>query len=187
MPSNKAIIGFVGEIASGKGASAEYLHSKYGAAIFKFSASMRDIAGRLYLEPTRYNIQMVSTALRQHFGDDLFAKVMAKDVAASSAGLVITDGIRRPSDIVELAKLPGFHLIAIVAEEKARYERIRLRGENAGDADKTWDDFIKDSQAEAENKVREIAAKAEATIDNNGSIADLHAKLDELMKKINAA
>jgi Dephospho-CoA kinase len=184
MPNNKIIIGIVGEIASGKGVAAEHLKNKYGAAVFKFSTSMRDIASRLYLEPTRENIQKVSTVLRAGFGEDIFAKVMANDAEKSTSEMIITDGIRRPSDIAELAKLPSFHLVAIVADEKTRYERVRTRNENADDASKTWDDFQKDAMAETELRIRDIAAKAEYTIDNNGTIEDLHQKLDAIIAKI---
>lgn len=184
MPNNKIIIGIVGEIASGKGTAAEYLKSKYRAAIFKFSTSMRDIAARLYLEPTRENIQGVSTALRAGFGDDLFAKVMAKDVAVSPSEMIITDGIRRPSDIVELEKLPGFHLVAIVADERMRFNRVKTRNENSDDINKTWEQFQKDANAEAEMRIRDIAAKAEYTIDNNSTIEDIKQRLDEIIAKI---
>lgn len=184
MPNNNIIIGIVGEIASGKGITAEYLKEKYGAVVFKFSTSMRDIADRLYLEQTRENVQKISTVLREGFGDDIFAKVMARDAAKSNAPLIITDGIRRPSDIVELTKLPHFHLIAIISDEKTRYERVRSRNENADDENKTWEDFQKDSTAETETRIRDIAAKAEYTIDNNGDINALHKSIDEIISKI---
>jgi dephospho-CoA kinase len=184
MHGNKIVIGIVGEIAAGKGVAAKYLQEKYGAAIFKFSTSMRDVAARLYLEPTRQNLQNVSTALRGTFGDDLFAKVMAKDVASSGADMIITDGIRRPSDIAELAKLPYFHLVSVTADPKTRFERVRARNENEGDAEKTWEQFLEDSQAEPELRIRDISAKAEFTIDNDASIAELQAKLDAMISRL---
>jgi dephospho-CoA kinase len=187
MPNNNIIIGIVGEIASGKGVAAEYLKQKYGAAVFKFSTSMRDVAARLYLDPTRENIQKVSTVLRAGFGDDIFAKVMAKDAATSDAPLIITDGIRRPSDIVELARLPNFHLIAITADERTRYERVKTRNENADDADKTWEEFQKDAAAETETKIRDIAAKAEYTVQNNGTMENFYKELDAIVDKIKNA
>lgn len=184
MPNNKIIIGIVGEIASGKGVAAEHLKAKYGAEVFKFSTSMRDIANRLYLELTRENIQKVSTVLRAGFGEDIFAKVMANDAAKSASEMIITDGIRRPEDIVELAKLSSFHLIAIVADEHTRFDRVKTRNENADDAAKTWEQFQIDAAAEPEMRIRDIAAQAEYTIDNNGTIDDLHRQLDAVIAKI---
>ncbi len=184
MPDNKIIIGIVGEIAAGKGAAADYLKNTYGGTIFKFSTPMREVLSRVYVEPTRENLQNLSTALRKMYGEDLFAKVIAKDAAGSISPFIITDGIRRPSDIVELVKLPNFHLLAVVADEKLRYERVKARNENANDANKTWDDFLKDSSAETELTIRDIAAKAEFTVDNNGSFDDLHKNLDAIIAKI---
>jgi dephospho-CoA kinase len=184
MPGNKIIIGIVGEIASGKGTAAEYLKKKYDGTIFKFSTPLRDVLKRLHLDESRENLQTLSLSLRNCFGGDLFSKVIANDAASSSANLIITDGIRRPNDIVELAKLPGFNLIAIQANEKIRYERVKARNENANDANKTWDDFKKDAAAETEMTIRDISAKAEYTVSNNGSLEELYQALDEIVDKI---
>jgi dephospho-CoA kinase len=184
MPGNKIVIGIVGEIAAGKGTAAEYLKNKYNGIIFKFSTVMRDVLDRLYLPQTRENLQAVSLALRQTFGQDLFAKTMARDAAASTSPLTIIDGIRRPSDISELSKLDIFHLITITADEKTRFERIRERKENLNDAEKTWEQFQKEAAADAEMTIRTIAPLAEFTIDNNGSVEDLRYKLDAIIAKI---
>ncbi len=184
MTNNKIIIGIVGEICAGKGAAAAYLKEKYNGAVFKFSTPMREVMSRLYVEQTRENLQKFSLAMRSTFGDDLFTKVIAKDVARSDFSFIITDGIRRPSDIIELKKLPGFHLITIVADEKIRYERVKTRNENLSDATKTWNEFLKDAAGETEMTIRVIAAKAEYTINNNGSLEDLYKALDEVINKI---
>ena len=184
MPNNKIIIGIVGEIASGKGTAAEYLKEKYAGSIFKFSTVMRDVLNRLYLPQTRENLQAVSLALRQTFGQDLFAKTMARDAAASTAEVTIIDGIRRPSDISELAKLSSFHLVTIVADEKTRYERVKRRNENPNDAEKTWNQFQIEAMADTEVTIRTIAPAAEFTIDNNGDRETLYRAIDEVVAKI---
>ncbi len=186
MPSNKAVIGIVGEIAAGKGVAAKYLQDKYGAAIFKFSTPMRDCLRRLHLPETRENLQLFSKISREAFGQDLYSKTIALDAAASASEMIITDGIRRLNDAIELAKLPYFHLLAIAADERVRYERVRSRDENPGDAEKTWEQFSKEAQAETEVTIREVAAQAEFTIENNGTLDDLHAKLDMMMAKLSA-
>jgi dephospho-CoA kinase len=184
MPNNKIIIGIVGEICSGKGTAAEYLRKKYDGVVFKFSTVMRDVLDRLYLPQTRENLQALSLTLRQTFGQDLFAKTMARDAAASTARLTIIDGIRRPSDISELSKLDLFHLITITADEKTRFERIRERKENPNDAEKTWEQFRKEAAADTEATIRTIAPMAEFTINNDGSVEDLCSKLDAIIAKI---
>jgi dephospho-CoA kinase len=184
MPNNSLIIGIVGEIASGKGTAAEYLRQKHDGVIFKFSTVMRDVLNRLYLPQTRENLQLLSLILRESFGQDIFAKTMARDAANSSARLTIIDGIRRPSDIIELAKLNSFHLINIVADEKIRYERIKTRNENPNDAEKTWEQFQKEAIAESEATIRTVAAQAEYAVKNNGTLDDLHKQLDLILETI---
>jgi dephospho-CoA kinase len=181
MAENKIVIGIVGEIASGKGVAAKYLQDRYGGVVFKFSTVMRDVLKRLYVAQSRENLQSLSRILRQQFGEDLFAKSIAQDASGSDAPLIITDGIRRPSDITELAKLPEFHLVTITAPEEVRYLRVKNRAENPGDAEKSWEDFIKDSSAEPEAQIRTIAAQAQYAIKNDGTLEDLHRELDALI------
>jgi len=103
--NNKIVIGIIGEIGSGKGAAARYFHEKYGSENFRFSTMLRDIMRRLHLPETRENMQTVSTMLRQTFGEDLLARVIFDDVTESSAELIVTEGIRRPSDIDYLSRI----------------------------------------------------------------------------------
>lgn len=187
MPSNKIIIGIVGEICSGKGTAADYLRKKYDGVVFKFSTVMRDVLDRLYLPQTRENLQALSLTLRQTFGQDLFAKTMARDAAASTSEVTIIDGIRRPSDISELTKLDHFHLITITADEKTRFERIRERKENPNDAEKTWEQFRKEAAADTEATIRTIAPFAEYMIENNSDRETLYQKIDAIITKIKNA
>jgi len=182
--NNKIVIGIIGEIGSGKGAAARYFHEKYGSENFRFSTMLRDIMRRLHLPETRENMQTVSTMLRQTFGEDLLARVIFDDVTESSAELIVTEGIRRPSDIDYLSKLAGFHMIYITCDEKKRFDRMHIRNENSDDGTLTWDEFKERLNAETETKIPEIAKQAEFTVDNDGNIDDLHQKLDEIIAKI---
>ena len=80
MSQQKIIIGLVSKIAAGKGTVTKYLQDKYGASAYRFSTMLRDALNRLYVEINRKNMQKLSTILRQNFGEDLMAKVIAEDV-----------------------------------------------------------------------------------------------------------
>src|SRR3989344_2132033 len=95
----KIIVGFAGEIASGKGTATKYVVEKYHAVSDRFSTMLRDIADRVYLEQSRNNLQKISTMLRQTFGDDFLAKVISNDVQKNQSDIVVVDGIRRLPDI----------------------------------------------------------------------------------------
>ncbi len=180
----KIIIGLVGEMAAGKSTATEYLKQKYSAATFRFSDMLRDVAKRLHIEASRANLQNLSTVLRQNFGEDLMSKVLAADAAESTHDFIIIEGIRRPTDAVYLKELPGFHMVALVAEERTRFDRLKLRSENSDDQTKTWEQFQTDGKQESEQKIKEVAESAEFTIDNNGSKDDLYRQLDEIVRKL---
>lgn len=180
----KIIIGFTGLMASGKDAAKKYLEEKYGAKSFRFSSIMRDVLTRIHVEISRKNIQLVSQCLRETFGEDLFAKVMATDINETHTDVVVADGVRRLADIANLSKLEGFHLVAIETDAKIRYERMIKRGENVGESEKTYEQFLADGQKEAELKIPEVMASADFTINNDGDFANLYQQIDKIMGKI---
>lgn len=180
---NKIILGLCGEIASGKGTIVKYLEEKYKATSHRFSTPLRDILKRLYLEISRENMQLSSRVLRENFGQNLLAKVITEDVKNDQNKIIIVDGVRRPADIEYLTKLPEFKLIYITADIKIRHERIIKRGENEDDKTKTFEQFIKDNQAEAELLISEIGKTADIKIDNNGTYEALYKQIDEIIAK----
>jgi len=181
----KIILGFTGQIASGKDVSKKYLEEKYGAKSFRFSIIMRELLNRLGLEINRYNLVSLSLCLRQTFGEDLFAKTMAKDVAADPAEIIVVDGIRRLADIEYLKKVPGFHLISIDADPKIRYDRLIKRNENKGDSEKTYEKFLDDEKLETEASIPAVMAKAEIALNNDGTLENLYRQIDSLMASLN--
>lgn len=182
--SQPIILGLVGEMAAGKTTVTNYLKEKHGAVTFRFSDMLRDILQRIHVEPLRNNLQSLSTFLRQTYGEDIMSKTIALDVQKVSVPLIITEGIRRPTDIVYLKKLPGFYVIAINANERARFERITQRSENPDDQKKTWKQFQLDGKQESEQKIKEIAAEANFKIDNNSIIPKLYEQIDFILTKI---
>src|SRR3989344_3055415 len=184
MPTSKIILGFVGDLASGKGAICKYLKEKHGVDSYRFSTMLRDIVGRIYVEESRENLQDLSTFLRSRYGQDIMSKVIAKDVQNDPNQIVAVEGIRRPTDITYLQELPGFNLIYITADPKLRWQRMVLRQENADDAGKTFEQFLKDEQAEADMLIKDLGKQAKYTLLNNGGVEEFHANMEEMLKKI---
>lgn len=178
----KIILGFTGLPACGKGTIAAYFKTEYKAETFRFSTMLRDVLDRLYLGHSRENMSGISRILREFFGQDLMAKVMAKDVENSQAELIVVDGVRRMEDVKYLRALPNFKLVSIEAEMKIRYERLLTRGENLDDKNKTWEEFLADHQLETELTILDTMKAADIIINNDGSLEDLHKQLDELVK-----
>lgn len=179
---NKIILGLVGEPASGKGTAVKYLEKKYGASSHRFSNPLRDILNRLHLKVDRKNMQDISIILRNHFGQDLLAKIISQDAENDPSKIIIVDGVRRPADIEYLKKLPEFKLVYITTDMKTRYERLIQRGENTDDNNKTFEQFIKEHDVETESNIPNIGKTADFKIDNSKGLEEFHAQIDSLIK-----
>lgn len=180
----KIILGLVGEIASGKDTVAAYLKKNYGAETVSFSQPLRDILDRIFLPQTRENMADLGAALRGTFGQDLISKIIASEVKASKKKIIVLPNVRLESDLIYLKKEPGFIMINIETDIKKRFERIKKRGQNADDKNKTWAGFLKDAKLPTEIKIKELAKKCQHKIDNNGTREELKKQVDALVKKI---
>ncbi len=186
MENNKIILGFVGDLAGGKGTICQYLKGKYDINAYRFSTMLRDILDRIYVEKTRENLQDISTFLRSRYGQDIMSKVIVKDVLNDKNNIVAVEGIRRPTDITYLQELTGFHLIYITADAKTRWERMVLRQENPDEADKTFEQFLKDEQAEADMLIKELGKQAEYTLTNDGTKEEFFVNMEKILTDIKA-
>lgn len=181
--AKKLILGFAGEMASGKGTCADYLKKTYGAETFRFSTALFDIAHRVHLKDDRDTLQKISTFLRKEFGEDTLAKVMFEDARNATGDLIIIDGVRRLEDIKYLRELPEFRLVYLSAPMKTRYERMIKRGEKADDATKTYEEFVEDHKRESELEITKLEAFAAEVIDNSVTIPELQTQLGAIIKK----
>ena len=171
-------------ISSGKGTIAKHLKEKHNASVYRFSTMLRDVLNRLYCEVSRENMQFLSTLLRKKFGEDLLAKVIARDVENDKNKLIVVDGARRIADIKYLKKIDGFKLVKVGAHPELRYKRLVARGENTGDAQKTYEEFIIEGKKETEVEIPVIMEKAEIEINNDNSLQELYKQIDILINKL---
>lgn len=165
----------------GKGTLTKYLVKKYNAEIYRFSNPLRDILDRMHREKSRDTMQQLSTALRQVFGDEVLSEIILADVGQSESPFIVIDGVRRESDIKYLRNLQGFKLVYIDADISTRYTRVTFRGENASDTTKTIEEFIRETEAEAESRIRELKDISDIILENNGTIPELEEQFEKLL------
>lgn len=180
----KIIIGLIGRQASGKEVVKQYLIKKYGADAFKYSSPLRDILNRLYIPLSRENLQELSYIIRKSFGEDSLMQTIFNDLLNSTSKITVIDGVRRMMDLEKLKDMPHFYLINIDAEVKLRYERLKLRNENEGDSEKSYEDFLADDNRESEQEISTVASLANFQLDNNTSFEKLYEQVDKVMEKI---
>ena len=180
----KLIIGLCGLIGCGKGTAADIFQRDYGAGYFRFSQIIGDLLARVYLPKTRDNFINMSEVIRKTFGDDLFSYTIEKDMLAAPDDVVILDGIRRLGDISALEPLPQFKLVAIDTDAKLRFERIKKRGEKAGERDLTWKEFLEDEARSTETTIPEVMERAWRTVPNNGTYEEFAGYIHEMMRDL---
>jgi len=180
----KIILGISGEIASGKDTVGKYIAEKYGALSLRFSQPLRDMLDRLHLEQNRENMARLSLYLRKAFGEDIFSKVILSEAKKSQSGLVVVDGIRRSPDILHLENEKHFYFVYVETSSEARYERLIQRHQNTDDTTKTTAQFEKDALLETETQVRDLKERADFVINNNGTLEELYAQIDQIVEKL---
>lgn len=184
MNSQKIVFGIIGVPASGKGTIAEYLEKTYGAPKLRFSDALSIILDRLNIEKTRDHQITLSEVLRETCGEDILSRAIQIGINKSESNFIVVDGVRREGDITTLKEVSTFHLIGVDAEPHIRYERSKLRNEKAEEANQSFEDFQKLDQRSTEVTARALMNNAEITLDNNGTLEQLYAQIDQYVQAI---
>ncbi len=184
---SRLVIGLVGRKGSGKGTVAKILKERYGASVYRFSDMLRDVLDAMHLEQSRENLIRISEILRSEFGEGVLKNAMVKKVAADSNQLVVIDGLRRLDDLTHLDELGEFRLIDVHVPAEIRFERLKSRGENAGESTRTFASFMELENASTEVTIGDVEAHAWKKIENSGDQAALIATIDSLMAELNYA
>lgn len=181
---DKLIIGLVGQAGSGKGTVADLLKEKYNAGYIRFSEILGDVLETLGAEKSRDNFIAISKAVRDALGEDVLSYAVEKKALRAPEDIIVVDGIRRPEDIVALEPLPQFKLISIDVAPETRFERMKKRGEKAGETDMTWEQFQSQEEAETERTIPSVMERAWKAIPNEGTKEELEEKVREIMKEL---
>ena len=137
------IIGLVGQIGSGKGEVAKYLISQYGFVDYSLAHIVHEECKKKYPNETvtRELLQNVGDELRSEYGLQILAERTYKKALQSGQERVIVDGMRNDGELLFLKKQPSFVSIAIIADQKTRFERVLSRGKKWDPKD--WKTFLK--------------------------------------------
>jgi dephospho-CoA kinase len=171
-------IGLTGKMRSGKDTVGDYLKNEYGFKTFSFAEGIKFVCGSVGLElaeggKQRALYQAVGQDLRKH-DPDIWVKYTFSQInryCTIDDNIVITD-VRQPNE-VEALKVAGYKIIKIHADPTLRIKRMESAGDyfNPGD-------LIHETERAVDT------LEADITINNNGTITDLHYKVNQLMLKM---
>lgn len=178
------VLGLTGKRGSGKDTAAEYLRDEYGFRILTYTD---DVLGPVLRgtgkDVVRDNLIDLALDLRKKHGKDILTKMIADKV--SKEGFWAISGVRYPEEDEYFRKTFGgnYRLVRIICSTEKRYERVVKRG-TKGEASMTFDKFTEIEKRETERMIEKTERVADFSIDNNGSIQDLHAGIDRLSRKL---
>jgi dephospho-CoA kinase len=181
----KTIIALSGKMGSGKTAASDFLHTKYGAKQMRFSQILMDVLTRLHLPVERSTLQNLGHALRTCVGETVVVDAFRADLEAEDAEIIVVDGVRYPNEVELVRSFPGSILLYLDAPQRVRYERCVKRGEK-GEASIAFSEFAASEKKETERHLGEIMKLADFVIVNEGSIAQLEQRIEEVLKDITA-
>lgn len=130
------------------------------------------------MDVSRSNMQQLSSVLREAYGQDVLSNVAKKAIDASTRRVVVIDGARRISDLEGIASDENFRLLYIDADIALRYDRIVRRAQNRGDSEKTFEEFCREEEGEAESATKSLKANADTVIENDVGEAEFYSAID---------
>jgi dCMP deaminase len=178
------IVGLSGLNGSGKGEVLKYLEER---SFYPFSLSdvIRRHLDEQGLSETRDRMIDTGRAIRAEKGPGGLAEMLVEKIISDRNYVV--DSIRHPAEVEVLRRrAPHFHLVWVDAPAAIRLERMNERG-RAGDAT-TLEELQAQEGRElgsadpAAQQLLAVKDLADTTLVNDGSIAELHGKLQEVLE-----
>ncbi|MFZ5518384.1 MAG: deaminase [Candidatus Zhuqueibacterota bacterium] len=177
------LIGLTGTNASGKSSIVTYLASKRFEP-FSLSDIIRDELAANNLPLSRELLIRKGNELRSAFGPAILAERIIGKLKSPRA---IIDSIRNPSEVRALRRLDNFFLIAVDAPVALRFERAQQRGRIESSASLESFIALENQEKSSDANFQNIAAcmdLAEFRIVNDGSVAELHRKVDHISTQL---
>ena len=180
------ILGVTGLYAAGKDTVGNILKEK-GFHAISLSDFIREEAKKRRIKDTRENLIDLANAMRKKQGSGILAR-MALQRIEWDKNYVVTS-IRNPVEVEVLRTKPNFAFISVTASEKTRWKRMqeRLKTEKRNDDLKTFEDFKRNEQQEAEStdptkqQLTSVNQMADITINNDETLEELKKKIDKVL------
>jgi len=181
------IIGITGTDGAGKGVVVDYLVKEKGFTHFSSRALITEEVEKRGLTPDRETLRAVANDLRRESGNEFIIKKSYEKAQTMNVKNAVIESLRAMAE-VEYLKAQGGILVAVDAEQKLRYERIKKRTSESDMI--SFETFVRQEALEMDDpdpsgmqKAKVIAA-ADYTILNNGTLDDVHAQIESILKQM---
>lgn len=179
------IIGITGTLGAGKGTVVDYLIKYKKFKHYSVSGYLKEELVKKNLEINRTNLQDIGNELREKFGPSYITEQLFQS-AQSNKDNAIIESIRNPKE-AEFIKQHGGKLIAVTADQKTRFERIKERQSEKDNV--TFEEFQKQEEREMQNSdpnaqnLPKCIEMADYIINNDGSLENLYEQIEKISNK----
>jgi dephospho-CoA kinase len=177
------VVGVIGLNGSGKDEVVKYLNQRYGVPLISVGDIVREIAAKESIEPTRGNLDEITSRYFKQHGEGYFLKQVVQKIRENKWKTAGISGVRSPQDVSILkdAFKTDFILIYVhISDSRVRYERMRRRGSKRDEL--SYEDFLKqDKISDAIFHIQEAIRMADFSLANDGTLDDLHREIIKLV------
>ena len=177
-------MGLTGRNASGKSTLVSWFSNR-GLRSVSCSDSIRAWLSEQGIESTREALIEGGRELRRRGGGGVLAEMLLEILDGEDA---VVDSIRTPAEVEALRNRGDFFLIEVRADSESRWKRMVDRGRSGDPSEKEV--FLAQEAAEAKSDdeagqaLDATASQADITVLNDGTIADLEVKLEEIWSEL---
>jgi len=180
------IIGIAGTLGAGKGTVVEYLQTK-GFLHHSVSGRLGEILEERGLPKVREHLSALADEISEQYKGGILEELHLRAQSNGESNYIL-ESIHRESE-AEYVKSIGGIVLALDVDPLVRYERTQLRQE--GEKDQvTFEEFKTAIEREEQGKgsgapnINAVIANADHIIMNDGTIEELHQKVEEWIQKL---
>lgn len=177
------LIGITGTFGAGKGTAAECLINK-GFKHYSSSGYLTELLKEKGLPINRDEMHEMGNYLRRTFGQGEVVRRLISKWEKDGKPNSVMESLRDAGEVEEIKKQGGL-VIAIVAEQKTRYERISSRKGEKDDV--RFEEFQQQEQKEMNDpkgmQLSKCIAMADYKIENNKTVQELNEQIEKIIQE----
>ncbi len=173
-------------MGAGKNSVVDYFKRR-GFKHYSFTEFITEELTKRETEVNRDNMRELANQLRADNSPGYIAEELYKR-ANQAGGNCILESVRTPGEAEALKSKDKFFLIAVDADQKIRYARIKRRKSKKDNV--SYEKFAEQEKIEMESddpnkqNLSKCIAMADFRIDNSGSYEQLYQQVDKIIEKI---
>lgn len=177
------IIGITGTNGGGKGTVVDHVVTK-GFAHYSVRSFLTEELTRQGRGHDRSELRLLANELRATKDPAYIIRTLYEKAVQDGVENAVIESVRNVGE-AEFLKSKGAKLLAVDADQKLRYERVQKRRSTTDQVD--FPTFVHHEEREMRPEgphdmdVRGVIAMADFTIQNNGTLEELHKKADAFL------